>query len=69
MGVWVGVSVGGGVEVVVSVGMGVNVSVRGMRVAVESGTGEEEAGGCSPPQAAKINVKIRRYGKTLFFMR
>ena len=70
MGICVGVSVGAGVDVDVgvSVGRGVNVSAAGMLVDVESGIGEAEAGGCSPPHADMVSVNVRKYRKVLYFM-
>jgi hypothetical protein len=75
MGVCVGVSVGGGVNVIVNVGMGVKVagmgvkvSVEEMLVAVESGSIGGEAGDCP-----KVHEKVERINsvgrsRNIFFM-
>ena len=74
MGVWVGVGVFVGDDVAegVSVGAGVNVAVpcgdnmAGMFVDVGAGSGADEAGVVSVPQAESTNVKMMRY--KIFFI-
>jgi hypothetical protein len=75
MGVCVGVSVGDGVRVKVNVGRGVNVagmwvkvSVEGMPVDVDAGSGGSEAMGvpCALPRLQADVINIKRMGRINF---